>query len=697
MSYNNSNDDSDISNGGALEALQDIGLDINTASAENKENQNDKNATKSITTYDANNRLLIDVDNSPHGANIEDLKRFSKLHHRTKSNNDKHGYHDIGAKAYTAYFTNLFKDENSNELNLDPTVKAILAKQPNERTPLEILQSTVTVISKTDEYDRLNETELNQITLDFISPIYNGSKYKNEPKQATPLSTILWNKFSINPNKPGTIVIVPVSKKRHYEFIDYLLSKDIYKNHMMFLSKTYNYYLSENTEMVVKFIKLDIKKCSSNITVDYEDINIPSLNTNILKAVSYDPLHFTKIDNKNKMTAYIDIYEKNEENAASDEEINKPKLMVLVTIDGAIKKITRNEKGEPVSTAIAKKEIENETTNYSKICQIKQLGAYNDEWSQMDLTIYKKIYGDSIRESEVSNLSSSNGHYFARNNKITDKIEPPIKNSGDFSVRNAYAYCRFLTSYSSCMDKFAPPLIKKSEIKYTNWPQEIRDAINWTLKNFRNKIGKMYKNNNKMTVPTHTSIRNIVIDDNDSEDTASTSGETSLTSDNDDIDEESVDNDNSIEEGILASSSTNESENVTQNMNSINCTNENIHLDIDLVAAASNEINQTAEIIPSAVTRSANTAEYVTRNQFEDAINEWYLLTDKHNELNEANENLFRVNNLINKDIFDDIYNKLNIITKIEIIKKYFKKIYPIGDEKVNGGIAFIRAYRENI
>ena len=256
---------SDISDAGSLLALGNLGLNFNNAKAEEEENKQDQKSKRNLTLYDPVNRLSISIDQGIHGANKERLKQWSNLHHRTASHNSKHGCHNMGAKAYAAYVTNFFKDENllgdencDTTISLNPKIKQILDKSPDERTPIEILQTTVTVVSRSDEYNPLNNVAVNQINLDFITPIYDNVKYCNEPQQATPLSLALWDKLSFNKDEPGTVTVTPSSEMRDLEIMDCLTTSDISKNHHVFLSNTYSGILEDGTKIEVGLIKINI-------------------------------------------------------------------------------------------------------------------------------------------------------------------------------------------------------------------------------------------------------------------------------------------------------------------------------------------------------------------------------------------------------------------------------------------------------
>lgn len=725
MNSTNQITESDISDGGSLMALLGLGLNVNTASSENDENQQDQQSLNNKTYYVAIEHyggLKIEVDQGIHGANIERLKKISKLHHKTPSTNEKQGCHNMGSKAHQAFFTNLFiDDEHQNEVRLDPFIKQILDKQYSERTLLETLLTTVTVISKTDEYDEAQETAINQINLDFISPVHKKGLYKNEPKQATPFSIALWNAFSINADMPGTIIITPVCFKRHQEYMIALTSRDIEKNRLLYYSKTYNKFILAGTKMEINMITMDIKK-ENGIKIEFQPLNITGLTRSSLKAVYFDPLHLDDIKDSDKMTATYLVYEKNKElenilkqkkeSNTEDEEgeyekfMASPHLLTLFNYEKKTRRISnKNPKGEPVAKEIAKKDLEKEVKHYKKTVTIDEKGAYHDDWAVLDKQIIEAIYTGEIPVDEFTNLKSLNGHNLGRNNKITETVPPPFKNSGDFSVRKAYEHSRFMTSYNADMDRYVPPQQIKSETKYKHWPEEIKLPIEWVHKHFREKIGKMYKpaaqpEKKKTVKKTEKKKPALVIEAlNESDDDFETESVVVSTLDakveyESDLDLES-DTESDTRSDTYSSSTSEESE-INRRVDSISSSESSENIRVIVEDTRTSQLAQfVAEpIVPTVVPRCANRAEYVTKEDCINAIDNWFTKLDIHNELDKDLAELFRANNLIHEFVFESVYSKISIEDKVQIIKQYLNTKYPIGTEKINGGIAFIRQYR---
>jgi hypothetical protein len=224
----NNNENSDINDGGALLSLLDIEFDNNTAISESIDNKNDQKSKHNRMLYDPNNRILINSDQGIHGASRENLRKISKLHHRKSADIESHGLKGIGQKGHDFHFSDLYRDpEYSDRPVIDPNIQAIWDKHPRERTPIESLRIASRYISQTDEREDVNDEGLNCISLNVIPVVFQNAQYKNEPTTAGLLDKALWNAFSIDPKKPGTISFVHVCEKRHEELMASFNSFDI--------------------------------------------------------------------------------------------------------------------------------------------------------------------------------------------------------------------------------------------------------------------------------------------------------------------------------------------------------------------------------------------------------------------------------------------------------------------------------------
>jgi len=688
MSQNKQN--SDISDAGSLLALGDLGLNFNKVEAEKEENKQDQKSRNNITLYDVKNRLIISIDQGVHGANKERLKRWSKLHHRTESDNSKHGCHNMGAKANAAYHTNLFRDETcGKKLSLNPKVKQILDKKSIERTPVEILQTTVTIISKTDEYDPVNEVELNQINLDFITPIYNGGVYSNEPQSATPLSCALWDKFSIEEDMPGTITITPVSDKRHNDLIEYYTTTDISKNHIVFLSTTYSAILEEGTKIENGLIEMDITRDNGIININTKPATIPGLNCSTIKSIPFDLLHYNNPNIQDKMEAFIYVYSKKKFNEEPSKKVCEildklPDRLTIIETDNGYKKCDKNNKNECTTKPISKKDLDNELQFYDLSCQLTSRGSYCDNWEILDKKKLRELFKNNEFVDKLINLDHLNGHNLNRNNKTTTRLPPPHKKSGDFSVRKVYENTRFTTNYDAKLDEHVPPLLQKSETKYEDWPEYIRGPNEWIQENFRHKLSKKYKEPPVQNiVPAKPAIivppkpNKVLIIESDTEEENTIIPNISLTVTESESDSESESESKSESKSESESESESDPESTTNNNISLSTKQEII-----------NEI-----IEPEIVYRSESLAEYANKDKIIKALCIWISKPQHYDKLNDALENLYKVHRLIDLDVFTDIYSKLTIEEKVDIFKKKVNKRYLFDTDDIDEGSKFLRAY----
>ena len=285
----NNNENSDINDGGALLSLLDIEFDNNTAISENVDNKLDQKSRYNRMLYDPKNRILISSDQGIHGASKEKLTKISKLHHRKPANIESQGLKGVGEKGYVFHFSDLFRNpEYSDTPVIDPSIQTICDKPIRERSPIENLRLAPRYISKTDEFDDDNDTGFNSISLNVIPVVFQNAQYKNVPTTMGPFDMALWNAFSIDPEKPGTISFTHVSQKRHEELMTSLTTVDIQKSLPLFLSTHYHQFLSDDTKMEIGLVSFDIKNVNRSLEIKKDIIKLTQI-------ISFDPLHFDSI------------------------------------------------------------------------------------------------------------------------------------------------------------------------------------------------------------------------------------------------------------------------------------------------------------------------------------------------------------------------------------------------------------------
>ena len=732
------NENSDINDGGALLSLLDIEFNNNTAISENVDNKLDQKSKHNRMLYDPDNRILISIDQGIHGASKEKLIKISKLHHRKPANVESQGLKGVGEKGYVFHFSDLFRNpEYSDTPVIDPNIQNILDKPIKERTPIENLRLAPRYISKTDEFDDDNDTGFNSISLNVIPVVFQNAQYKNVPTTMGPFDMALWDAFSIDPKKPGTISFTHVSQKRHEELMLSLSTFDIQKNLPLFFSTHYHEFLSNNTKMEIGLVSFDIKNENRLLVIKKDIIKLTQI-------IPFDPLHFVSIEPKHKTSGTIIIYKKNKNiNLLDNERLQyeseqKEKFIYKNDNDEFFKIVEDKTSSKENNKSLVKIEnIEEERKYYIEIGKVNHKGTYEHDWKFNDDIILEKIFECS--QGKIKNKPSLNGSYTIRNKKQINHSNPPNKSSGDFSVRKAYKNCRFERSYESTIDEYIPPLLNKSKLAWHNVHEELRDLIDLVEKNFREKIGKMYK---LPTKPIDVKPKKIsVIIESDSE------------SDSDDCYYESEDNSivssakkpntvsknkevstakpkilttpdpivNKIRdnESISSVSSSDESENevLTNQVQSEKPDNQaqsvalgnqlaNISLTVSEQAndSASNSDSESSnssriEAFPTISNRKASKAEYVCKKDFMAQLNSWEQREDHKSqaELNIQLRTLFKEYTILHEYSFEIIFNKLTIKDKIEIIIIQINSKYLYDTDRIEGGINFHRAYNQHV
>lgn len=725
----NNNENSDINDGGALLSLLDIEFDNNTAISENFDNKLAKHikSKNNRMIYDPNNRILISADQGIHGASKERLRKISKLHHRTPANIESHGLKGIGEKGYAFHFSDLYRDsEYSDRPVIDPNIQAIFDKHPRERTPIESLRIASRYISKTDELEDVNDEGLNCISLNVIPVVFQNAQYKNETTPAGLLDKALWNAFSIDPKKPGTISFVHVCQKRHEELMASFTSVDIEKSLSLFLSTHYHHQIvSENVKMEIGLVSFDIKNENGSLEIKKEIIRLKEI-------IPFDPLHFDRIEPKHKTSGTFLIYKKNKNIALLDIE------RLQYESEPKDKIIFKNENGEFFKMMIDKapskenkylvkvEDIEEEIKYYIEFGKVHHKGTYEHDWKNKDDVILEEVFECS--QQKLKNKPSLNGSYTNRNKKLINHSNPPNKSSGDFSIRKAYKNCRFERTYDSTIDEYIPPLLNKSKLAWNNLHEGLRDFIDLVEKEFREKIGKMYLPTKPKSSGGSSKKPSVKIE-SDSEsnyDYYSETDDISIASStktpnpvqkNKEVstnkpkivkkqitkpDKVILDSDDEDSVSSVSSSSESENEvliNQTQSVQTIDQVT-NISLTLSESACSSDSESSHSskiEAFPTLTNRKANKVECICKKDFILELENWEQKENLHDELNIQLRILFKEYNILHEYSFEVIFNKLTIKDKIEIIINHINKKYPFEKDPIGGGINFHRAYNNYV
>jgi hypothetical protein len=722
----NNNENSDINDGGALLSLLDIEFDNNTAISENVDNKLDQKSKHNRMLYDANNRILISIDQGIHGASKEKLIKISKLHHRKPANVESQGLKGVGEKGYVFHFSDLFRNpEYSDTPIIDPSIQAICDKPIRERTPIENLRLAPRYISKTDEFDDDNDTGYNSISLNVIPVVFQNAQYKNVPTTMGPFDMALWEAFSIDPEKPGTISFTHVSQKRHEELMSSLNTFDIQKNLPLFFSTHYHEFLSNDTKMEIGLVSFDIKNENRLLVIKKDIIKLTQI-------IPFDPLHFDSIEPKHKTSGSFLIYKKNKNTALLDNERSQyesepNEKFIYKNVNNEFFKMVEDKKSsdrEDKKKLIKIQDIEAEIKYYTEFGKVNHQGTYEHEWKFKDDIILEKIFECS--QGKLKNKPLLNGSYTNRNKKQINHSPPPNKSSGDFSVRKAYKNCRFRRSYDSTIDEYIPPLLNKSKLAWHNVHEGLRDFIDLVEKDFREKIGKMYLPSKPIPNGGSCKKKNVKIE-SDSE----------LDSDDDDYDSEDNSAASSVKKPTPASKnkevSTTKPKIVTKQIakpapvvrdnESISSVSSSDESENEVLLNQSQSVNQLANISLTVSEQANNSAcssdsesshssklvadiKKVIRKESEvdiipkeislQQLRGWLMKSEFHDELEKHLLIIWSeiYKDLIHKDIFEDIYPQLDIQTKVNLLIKHINNKYKSNNVQIAGATGLNIAYK---
>ena len=738
-----SNENSDINDGGALLSLLDIEFNNNTAISENVDNKLDQKSKHNRMLYDPNNRILISIDQGIHGASKEKLIKISKLHHRKPANVESQGLKGVGEKGYVFHFSDLFRNpEYSDTPVIDPNIQNILDKPIKERTPIENLRLAPRYISKTDEFDDDNDTGFNSISLNVIPPVFQNAQYKNVPTTMGPFDMALWDAFSIDPEKPGTISFTHVSQKRHEELMLSLSTFDIQKNLPLFFSTHYHEFLSNDTKMEIGLVSFDIKNENRLLVIKKDIIKLTQI-------IPFDPLHFVSIEPKHKTSGTIIIYKKNKNiNLLDNERLQyesepKEKFIYKNENDEYFKMMEDKASSKENNKFLVKIEnIEEERKYYIEIGKVTHKGTYEHDWKFKDDIILEKICECS--QGKIKNKPSLNGSYTIRNKKQINHSNPPNKSSGDFSVRKAYKNCRFERSYESTIDEYIPPLLNKSKLAWHNVHEELRELIDLVEKEFREKIGKMYKLQAK-PIPNGGSCKKKSVkiesdSESDSDDVYSGTDDNSIVSSakkpntaskNKEVSTakpkivakqiatpaqvvNKIRDNESISSVSSSDESENENEGLTNQIQSEKPDNQaqsvalgnklaNISLTVSEQAndSASNSDSESSNSSKPAVDikkviRKESEVDIIPKEISLQQLRDWLIKPYFHDELEKHLLIIWSetYKDLIHKDIFEDIYPQLDIQTKVNLLIKHINNKYKSKNVQIAGATGLNIAYK---
>jgi hypothetical protein len=707
------NEHGDILHKGAIEALLYSGYNLFTSLIEGFDNSRDKSATIIKLLISEKDNLLFWIDNGI-GANKEGLKRLSTLHDIVAAHKTKQGLFNVGEKYMLAFLTKLFKD-----------FKHLVSK--DEKTIIEILQTTITIISENDDYNKVDDVPISSICIDFLTPL-NGGIYKNDPRDANKFQKAILKMLLayLDPTaKTGIVKCIPLDNEILEEIQNIKNTNNTISNSLLFkLGKRFNKDLTNGIKMSIEFVKeVEITVNSeNNFCVQIVQNDDGKENYDILP---YDSLHYDDIPEENKIEHIIDLYEKNDVQSSDD----LPKVISMFKHNGALMRVVKNKEVKLVQESAKNLDL----SKYTKKGSYSHRITYSDDWSLLDNTQLKAIFGHVEHSSEDRLLLNTVD--YERNNRIIDLEQTKQIITGSEHIRVTTRHSRQLISFDADLDEYIGLLQKKTELNKSLIHSEIVNNKEWCEDNIYKRINAVkapikkaekkaresqkkkeqeerYEKIRQETLAKHGLGSNkskkklkVEEDSDDDEESCSSSSENSSS----DIAEQELENDDCESESesdsgsVLDSSETNQVaaavplETETQSEN-IGFTFSEQASEAGSGSDSESSHSSKIEAIITSSNRKATKAEYIGKKPVIDELKNWEQKADLHKELDEQLHTLFKVYGVLHEHSFEFIFNKLSIKDKIEIIIIQINKKYPYDTvERIDGGINFHRAYEQHI
>lgn len=697
----------DISHIGTLKDLLHHGYTFDAAIIEAIDNSVDKGATNIKIIVDKLNKMIYFIDNGI-GGNKKDLKRLSSISEISPPSNDRNGLFNKGIKYTFAYLTQLYKNYNDDCCDENNIIEKKFKK-------------TIVAISKSNHIDTLTDRPISHVEIDFLKTFRSGF-YQNNPLDASPLTEKIWNTMAFDKSGTGMIIMVPLDDNIFEEAIENIMCETVSNSLILKISNMFEqYFNSEDFSIEIEILN-SINMISSgneiNIQIDREE-------SIIIPIIAYNKLHFDKISEADKKNIDWKLYAK------------KGDLKLFTKWNGTNIEVSDKCTKIEYNQLDFQKMIE----GYTEMSTINQKIAFSDKWSQHDDPYLETLLGSSNISSD--DRKKLNTITYIRGKKIIDDDEQtPTVDKGDQFRRDTERWTREQRAFNpkEC-DEYFGVVVKKNGLNKKLINKKILNSFLWVRKTFvtsiikrrgpeiekkskekniiretkkQEQLQKKMKNTKKKTgLIIEESLEN---DESESEletDTvvnASTvasryddESELDLESDTESDNEPDTKSDNSLEASIVnqTASTTNSSSsaNIRVNMEEIVIPTQlpqTRQLQPKPKPVAKTQVN-VEPIITTIVARSNNNAEYVDKNEFINALDRWYSKPELHSELDKELKLFYRNNNLIDKFMLDIIYPEITLELKINSIKEYLNKSYPIGNEVVKSGIYFIREYRNHI
>ena len=400
-----------VSYSGQVQNMLHSGFGTVESLSELFDNSIDAKSNTIVSTLDKETKTLYIAD-SGKSMTCEELGNAHTIHRRSPASNERQGRFGYGEPQALVWFT--------QHKNVTRT------------------------ITKCEEDDNDILKGMSSIKIDWVKTVERNIYSINPTKEISTIDIELWKKYAINPNKKGTLKIIPCETKIFDELVKKITTMNIRENICYHLGVQYSYYVNDGVDITFKY--------------DDNEYYINSIN----------PLRPDKIPIKNTKKTELYVYKENTSDNIKVCYKDKKKYLY--------RDFTSSSSGKQKDDFIP--------TQHILVGTIKINSAYCKDWVAIQEN--DDILGMDIQQNLLENREFMNGRYYKRINKIISRTDIPKPNSGDKDKYDYTTNSRHIVEFDSSLDNYFGVMLNKSKLDEKLFPKEIRNTIIWIEKQFAN-------------------------------------------------------------------------------------------------------------------------------------------------------------------------------------------------------------------
>ena len=441
---------------GLLKNLLSSGFNTRDCIGEMLDNSIGANSKNINIILDTKNNILIFSDDGC-GMSKEELGKSHILHNRSETSIEKDGCYGIGGKHARSHFT--------QNIGIAKTISKSIDNSNNKTEDIsEDKTEDISEDKSKDIYDSINTVEIDygySVKNNILTIHPHGIECKDMK---------IWDKYSINSLKKGTIIYINCHPSITEEIKLMMESHNICNSISYYIASVYNETITLGTKI--------------KLICDSKDHNIEAIEPSGWNNIS--------IPNEDKKEVIIQLYTNNESNESKDVYCYYKDKEYLIYRD-----YSNSDKGKNI------KICENEFNKDNKLLRIGDItlkSVYSDNW----IDNKKQLLENNRIKINIPNITTFKdeitGKFYIRNKKIITRFTAEKAKSGDKCKYDFYPNSIHIIKFnaSSILDKLFDININKSRIDENNINNNVNNTIKYLISNF---INDMHKNYCKCSLP----------------------------------------------------------------------------------------------------------------------------------------------------------------------------------------------------